>query len=75
MVKVRFATAEDAKDISDICSESCRITYAEIYSKEYIEKVIVEFFNIELIKKNAKNHQAIGRDICLGLKVEKLLVA
>lgn len=51
MVRVRFVTVEDAKAISNICSEAWRITYAELYSKEYIEKVIADFYNIDRIKK------------------------
>lgn len=51
MVKVRFTTIEDAKAISDICSESWRITYAKLYSNQYIDKVIDEFYNIDRIAK------------------------
>lgn len=54
MVRVRFATVEDAQAISDICSEAWRITYAELYSKEYIEKVIDDFYNIDRIKKECQ---------------------
>ncbi|EHR31846.1 hypothetical protein HMPREF9709_01802 [Helcococcus kunzii ATCC 51366] len=31
-LKVRFATIEDAKAISDICSKAWRITYTNLYS-------------------------------------------
>lgn len=54
MVRVRFATVEDAGAISEICSEAWRITYAELYSKEYIEKVIADFYNIDRIKKECQ---------------------
>lgn len=54
MVSVRFATVEDAQAISEICSEAWRITYAELYSKEYIEKVIAEFYNIDRVKKECQ---------------------
>lgn len=54
MVGVRFATVEDAGAISNICSEAWRITYAELYSKEYIEKVIADFYNIDRIKKECQ---------------------
>lgn len=40
MIKVRFATKEDARAISNICSKSWKVTYANIYSKDYIDKVI-----------------------------------
>lgn len=53
MIKVRFATKEDAKHISDICSKAWEVTYADIYSKEYIDKVIEEFYNIERITKES----------------------
>lgn len=53
MIKVRFATKEDAKHISDICSEAWEVTYADIYSKDYIDKVIEEFYNVERIAKES----------------------
>lgn len=53
MIKVRFATKEDAKHISDICSKAWEVTYADIYSKEYIDKVIEEFYNIVRITKES----------------------
>ncbi|MDO4779318.1 MAG: GNAT family N-acetyltransferase [Tissierellia bacterium] len=77
MVKARFATVEDAQAISEICSEAWRITYAELYSKKYIDKVIADFYNIDRIIKECqestgdwhgymvaeKDNQVIG---CIG---------
>ncbi|MFL8952844.1 GNAT family N-acetyltransferase [Helcococcus kunzii] len=53
-LKIRFATIEDAKDISDICSKAWRITYANLYSKQYIDKVIDELFTIDRIVKECR---------------------
>lgn len=77
MIEVRFAAVEDAEAISDICSVAWRVTYAEIYSKEYIEKVIDDFYNIDRIRREcrqsskewhgyivaAKDNQVLG---CIG---------
>lgn len=54
MVKVRFATVEDAGAISEICSEAWRITYANLYSKDYIDRVIADFYNIDRIRKECE---------------------
>lgn len=53
MIKVRFATKEDAKSIANLCSKVWKVTYADIYSKEYIDHVIEEFYNVERIAKES----------------------
>lgn len=77
MIKVRFATIEDAQAISDICSEAWKITYSGLYTNDYINKVIADFYNIERIKNECskstkdwhgymvaeKDHQVVG---CIG---------
>lgn len=53
MIKVRFATKEDARSISNICSKAWKVTYADIFSPEYIEKVIDDFYNVDRIAKES----------------------
>lgn len=55
MITVRFAKEEDAQEIADICREAWRVTYEKLYSKEYIEKVIYDFYNLDRIKQECKD--------------------
>lgn len=55
MITVRFAREEDAQAIADICREAWRVTYEKLYSKEYIEKVISDFYNLNRIKQECKS--------------------
>ncbi|EHI69065.1 GNAT family N-acetyltransferase [Streptococcus ictaluri] len=54
MIKVRFAAIEDAQAISDICSQAWKKAYAQLYSNEYISKVIDDFYNVERITEECK---------------------
>lgn len=54
MIRVRFAKVEDGPAISDICSEAWRITYDQLYSKPYIQKVVTDFYNLDRIQKECQ---------------------
>lgn len=54
----RFANPSDASAISDICSRAWRVTYEEIYTPSYIEKVIEDFYNLERVEKECHNQGA-----------------
>lgn len=73
MIKVRFATKEDAKYISDICSEAWKITYADIYSKDYIDKVIEEFYNVERIAKESSESSPHWHGYMVAHENQKIL--
>lgn len=73
MIKVRFATEEDAKSISNLCSKAWKVTYADIYSKEYIDKVIAEFYNVERIAKESTESSSYWHGYIVAYEDEKIL--
>ena len=75
MIKVRFATKEDAKSIANLCSKAWKVTYADIYSKEYIDHVIDEFYNVERIAKESSESSFHCMVIWLLMKAEEFLDA
>lgn len=73
MIKVRFATEEDAKSISNICSKAWKVTYANIYSKDYIGKVIDEFYNVERIAKESSESSSYWHGYIVAYEGKKIL--
>ncbi|MBW3112454.1 GNAT family N-acetyltransferase [Bacillus sp. MCCB 382] len=51
MIRILKANESHVKGIKKVCSEGYWATYKEIYAKEYIERVIEEFYNEERILK------------------------
>ncbi|CAN7528669.1 GNAT family N-acetyltransferase [Rossellomorea sp. LjRoot5] len=51
MIHILKANEAHVKGISKVCSDGNWATYRDIYSKNYIEKVIKEFYNEERILK------------------------
>jgi GNAT superfamily N-acetyltransferase len=51
LIQVRKALLEDVNDICRICSEGWRDTYQDIYSLEYIERTIAEFYNPQRVER------------------------
>jgi hypothetical protein len=49
IINVYKAESSHVEGIKKVCSEGYWATYEDIYSKEYIEKVIKEFYNKERI--------------------------
>ncbi|WP_226672145.1 GNAT family N-acetyltransferase [Rossellomorea aquimaris] len=49
MIHIQKADRSHVKGIKKVCSEGYWATYKEIYAKEYIERVIEEFYNEERI--------------------------
>ncbi|MFP3360933.1 GNAT family N-acetyltransferase, partial [Planococcus sp. SIMBA_143] len=49
MIRILKANESHVKGIKKVCSEGYWATYKEIYAKEYIERVIEEFYNEERI--------------------------
>ncbi|MFC3927267.1 N-acetyltransferase family protein [Streptococcus caprae] len=51
MITTRFATPADAQAICEICSSAWRVTYENLNSPDYIEKVIADFYNLDRVTK------------------------
>ncbi|UTE78523.1 GNAT family N-acetyltransferase [Rossellomorea sp. KS-H15a] len=51
MIHIQKANEGHGKGIKKVCSEGYWATYRDIYTKEYIERVIEEFYNEERILK------------------------
>ncbi|MCA0149641.1 GNAT family N-acetyltransferase [Rossellomorea vietnamensis] len=51
MIHIQKANRSHVQGIKKVCSEVNRATYRDIYTKEYIERVIEEFYNEERILK------------------------
>lgn len=51
---VRQATEEDAPDISRICTEAYRVTYADLLPREYIERTIADFYNLPRVTREVR---------------------
>ncbi|WP_406687800.1 GNAT family N-acetyltransferase [Rossellomorea vietnamensis] len=51
MIHILKANEDHVKGIRKVCSDGNWATYREIYAKEYIERVIEEFYNEERILK------------------------
>ncbi|MCR8967355.1 hypothetical protein [Streptococcus zalophi] len=45
MLTVRFATPDDVLEIKELLIKALKITYKELYSKDFIKRMISEFFN------------------------------
>ncbi|MFJ7934765.1 GNAT family N-acetyltransferase [Sporosarcina sp. NPDC096371] len=50
-VSVRRANKNDAKPLADVLVRSQWFTYKMLYSKEYIQKLIDKYYNVERIEK------------------------
>lgn len=55
---VRFANPIDAPAIAQICSQAWRITYKDLYSQAYIDKVIAEFYNLSRVEQECQTSSA-----------------
>ncbi|WP_281657700.1 N-acetyltransferase [Halobacillus sp. Cin3] len=51
MITVRNAVKRDASGIREVCIKGNQDTYAAIYSEEYLQNVIDEFYNLDRIQK------------------------
>ncbi|PFA62967.1 GNAT family N-acetyltransferase [Bacillus sp. AFS015802] len=51
MIQIQKANQSNVKGIQKVCSEGYWATYRDIYEKEYIQRVIEEFYNEERILK------------------------
>ncbi|WHY01449.1 GNAT family N-acetyltransferase [Neobacillus sp. DY30] len=49
MINICQASPIHVQGIAKVCSDGYRATYGEIHSKEYIERIISEFYNIDRI--------------------------
>lgn len=49
MITIHKATPEHIEGIAKVCSDGYRATYVDIYSQEYIERIIKEFYNHDRI--------------------------
>ncbi|WP_053363312.1 GNAT family N-acetyltransferase [Bacillus sp. FJAT-27251] len=49
MIQIKRATADHIDGINKVCSDGYRDTYHETHSKEYIERIITEFYNHDRI--------------------------
>lgn len=47
MINICKANPIHVQGIAKVCSEGYRATYDETHSKEYIERIISEFYNTE----------------------------
>ena len=55
MIVIEKALPEHVNGIAEVCSNGYRHTYEETHSKEYIERVIRDFYNEERILKEVKH--------------------
>ncbi|MEH7179802.1 GNAT family N-acetyltransferase [Neobacillus vireti] len=55
MIKICKANPEHVQGIAKVCSDGYRATYSETHSREYIERIIKEFYNIERILNEVSN--------------------
>ncbi|MGB8002513.1 MAG: GNAT family N-acetyltransferase, partial [Anaerobacillus sp.] len=55
MIIIKKAIQKDVEGISEVCSEGYRDTYAETHSKQYIERIIEEFYNHDRILGEINN--------------------
>lgn len=51
MIEIVQATPDDAEGISSMCRAAWRATYRELFTDDYIERVIVRYYNLERIKR------------------------
>ena len=51
LVCIRQATKNDAKAIANVLSKSQWFTYKTLYSKDYIEKMIERYYNVQRIEQ------------------------
>ncbi|MFD2924724.1 GNAT family N-acetyltransferase [Halobacillus naozhouensis] len=54
MVHVIKAKPNHVQGISEVCSDATRATYKDIYTQEYIERIIKEFYDPERISEEVK---------------------
>lgn len=73
MYQVRFATVSDAPAIAQICSEAWRVTYKNLYSHDYIEKVITDFYNLARIEQECQNSSADWHGYMVAEKAGQVL--
>ncbi|CAM3866280.1 GNAT family N-acetyltransferase [Mesobacillus thioparans] len=55
MIDVKKSDLEHINGIIKVCSEGYRDTYMKIYSDEYIERIINEFYNYERVYNEVTN--------------------
>ncbi|MGX6444862.1 GNAT family N-acetyltransferase [Neobacillus sp. K501] len=55
MIHIRKADPTHVQGIANVCSAGYRATYSETHTKEYIERMIKEFYNMERIVSEVTN--------------------
>ncbi len=51
MVSIRRANKNDSKTIADLLAKSQWFTYEKLYSKDYIQKLIDQYYNVQRIEQ------------------------
>ena len=54
MIEIRKAMLGDVQGICKVCTDGYQMTYGHLKSKEYIEGVIKEYYNIERVSKEVQ---------------------
>lgn len=62
MIIICKANLEHVQGIAKVCSDGYRATYGETHSREYIERIIKEFYNTERILNEVSNTSRQWRD-------------
>lgn len=57
-IVIRQATVKDAKSIQEVLTISQWFTYEKLFPKDYIQKLIERYYNIERIKQEIKSIDA-----------------
>lgn len=71
MIKICKANPNHVEGIAKVCTEGYWATYSDIYSKEYIETVIRDFYNNERILNEVTHSSKEWGDILLLWKMMK----
>ena len=51
MIEIRKAKLEDIEGIAKVCSDGYWATYSDLRSKEYISRIISEYYNLERLQR------------------------
>lgn len=55
MIQIHIANQNHVQGIVKVCSEGYQATYTETHSKEYIDRIIKEFYNPERVLSEVTN--------------------
>lgn len=75
MIHILKANEAHVKGISKVCSDGNWATYRDIYTKEYIERVIEEFYNEERILKEVTTSDRHWGGYFVAIEDDKVLGA